>query len=968
MSLISVLQISSFVLSLIGFILALYVLALNIWNTSNRHLSLLLFVFASNNLFTGLILDVSVVTRDSATPLTYGLGATTTPFQVALLLLTVVLLKPAWMRRRWRWVWWPLYGLFLLPGLLTVLDVNLGTQLWYTGLDAAYNGGFAELADYANGILAMPIRVLSFAVLSLGSLLIAFFVAWRDKHISPELRRLAWLIFVSQLIASAIQFGLGGVSRVLNIQITATIYAVSYGYAAFQQMVSERRLQRGRLQVRLVSLVLAIAVPLLIAVAFFLTNQAARQLNQNANEQLRLANVSLKGKVDIWLNQNTLVVQQLAAQPDIVSMDPALQKPILVETDRVYDYLFLVHTTDLNGMNVARNDDGALQDYSDRAWFLGGRSGAPVTMQPLVSRTTGRPALNLATPVRNASGDIVGVASIVGELDEISAQVQASRVGQTGLAYVIAPDNRVVAHPDSAYSNELRDLSDYPAVQLLRQGETGLPVTFVDEQGVRWWAYLDELESEVGQGWGIVVQQQESEVRAALQGFQDISTLTVVLGAVLMAVFVAFAMRQAFQPVNTLTSTVVAITDGDLTREAPVESEDELGTLARAFNSMTAQLRDLIAGLEERVARRTVDLEQRSRYLAASAEVGRAVTSILNIDQLAQEVVAVIRERFELYYVALFTVDERSEQAVLRAGTGEAGRARLAREYQLPLKGQSSMIAWCIANNRSRIAQEVERDEVRFVSSELPDTRSEVALPLRSRGQVIGALSLQSDRPNVFDETVLAVLQVMADQVATALDNARLFAESETALEQSRRAYGELSQRAWTQLLHSEQGIGYRYAQREVTVAEGTWQPEMVRAVQSGQRVVEHSENEAVLTVPLKVRDQILGVVNLRKTSPDKTWTEEENELIETLTEQLGVALESARLYQDTRRRAARERMVGEVTGRIRETLNMEAVLKTAADEIRQALQLERLVVRLGAPVEDAVQRNEKGPQDVEQD
>jgi GAF domain-containing protein len=383
-----------------------------------------------------------------------------------------------------------------------------------------------------------------------------------------------------------------------------------------------------------------------------------------------------------------------------------------------------------------------------------------------------------------------------------------------------------------------------------------------------------------------------------------------------------------------------------------VESEDELGTLARAFNSMTAQLRDLIGGLEDRVASRTADLEERSRYLAASAEVGRAAASILDAEQLAQQVVTVIRERFELYYVALFTVDQSAEQAVLRAGTGEAGRARLARGYQLPLEGQSSMIAWCIANDRPRIAQEADRDEVRFVSPELPDTRSEVALPLRSRGQVIGALSLQSDRPNVFDETVLAVLQVMADQVAVALDNARLFAESESALEQSRRAYGELSQQAWTQLLRSEQGIGYRYTQQEVTSAEDAWQPEMVRALQSGQRVVEQSEAESMLAVPLKVRDQVLGVVNLRKKSPGKTWTEEENALIETLTEQLGLALESARLYQDTRRRAVREQMVGQVTGRIRETLNMEAVLKTAAEEIRQALQLERLVVRLGTPEE----------------
>jgi len=111
------------------------------------------------------------------------------------------------------------------------------------------------------------------------------------------------------------------------------------------------------------------------------------------------------------------------------------------------------------------------------------------------------------------------------------------------------------------------------------------------------------------------------------------------------------------------------------------------------------------------------------------------------------------------------------------------------------------------------------------------------------------------------------------------------------------------------------------------------------------------------LAVPLKVRDQVLGVVNLRKTAPDKTWTEEENALIETLTEQLAVALESARLYQDTQRRAAQERLVGEVTGRIRESLDMETVLKTAAQELRRVLGVPELNIRLAAPAESAADK-----------
>ncbi len=941
-----VLQVSSFALSLIGFILALYVLALNFRHAANRHLSLMLLIFAASNLFAGLILDPSI-TRDNAVLLTYGLGTTAPAFQFALMLLMVVLLKPTWMSGKWgrinrRWLWWPLYALMWVPGLLTLLDVNLGTRFWYTGLDAAYQGGFVELSDYASGSLASLLRILSFMVVPLISILVTLYVAWRGQRVTSETRRLAWLLFGAQFVAAAIQFAASDLSGVLFTSISGAVYIVAYGYAAFQQMVSERRLQRGRLQGRMVFLTLAIAVPLLIAVAFFLTSQAARQIERDANEQLRLANVSLKGNVQTWLTLNIQIIQHIASLPDIVSMDPARQKPVLVAAKTAHPYLLLVHTTDLQGKNVARNDSGQLQNYEDRKWFQNSIAGLPITLEAVISRTSGRPVVNMGTPIKDAQGAIVGVADMNSELDQISAQVQASLVGQTGVAFVVEANNRVVAHPDSVFTNELRDLSGYAPVAALRRGMAGY-FYFKDENGIAWYAYLDQLDN----GWGVVVQQQESEVRAAVLQFQAISMMTVGLGAMLMAAFVAFAMRQAFHPVNTLTLTAAAVAAGDLTRGAPVESDDELGTLAQTFNSMTAQLRDLIGSLEGRVAERTADLQQRSRYLQASAEVGRAAASILEADQLVQQVVQVIRDQFELYYVALFMVDSGSEQAVLRAGTGEAGRARLARGFQLPLSGESSMIAWCIKNGQPRIAQEAEKDEVRLASSELPDTRSEVALPLRSRGRVLGALSLQSDRPNAFDEATLAVLQIMADQVAVALDNARLFAESEIALERSRQAFGELAQRAWGELLRGQQVVGYRYEKSDVMPVRGDWSPEMIRAVQSGRSVSAERKDEAVLAVPLQVRGRVIGVVNLRRADLNKVWSQEEKELVESLAEQLGTAMESARLYQDTQRRAARERVIGQVSERIRQELDLEQVLKTTVDEIQRVLGLEKAAIRL---------------------
>jgi len=416
----------------------------------------------------------------------------------------------------------------------------------------------------------------------------------------------------------------------------------------------------------------------------------------------------------------------------------------------------------------------------------------------------------------------------------------------------------------------------------------------------------------------------------------------------LVGIVGVFVARRVAAPLLGLTATASRIAAGEMELQAAMEGSTEAISLATAFNSMTTQLRELIGSLEQRVAERTADLEARSQYLQASAEVGRAAASILDVDQLVQHVVGVIRERLGLYYVALFTVDEAREQAVMRAGTGETGQSRLARGFQLPLAGRPSMIAWSIASGQPRIAQQAQEDEIRLESPELPDTRSEVALPLRSRGQVIGAVSLQSDQPNAFDQAVLTVLQAMADQVAVALDNARLFAESESALEQTRAAYGEVSGRAWGEMVHGGEVTGYRYERGKVALADGPWQPEMIEAVQSGRQIVE-GQDEAVVAVPLKVRDQTIGVVNLRR-AVGKAWTQEEETLIEALAEQLGQTLESARLYQDTQQRAAREQMVAETTSRMREPLDLENVLQTAAEEMRRALDLDSLAVRLTIP------------------
>ena len=168
--------------------------------------------------------------------------------------------------------------------------------------------------------------------------------------------------------------------------------------------------------------------------------------------------------------------------------------------------------------------------------------------------------------------------------------------------------------------------------------------------------------------------------------------------------------------------------------------------------------------------------------MEVAASVAAAATSILDLDQLLASAVELMRERFDLYYVGVFLVDERNEFAILRAGTGNAGREMLRSRHRLPLD-HTSMIGWCIKHGEPRIALDADKEVVRYKNPHLPDTRSEGAIPLSTRGQVIGALTVQSQRVNAFADQDTAALRILANQLANAIENARLFAELRSSVE-----------------------------------------------------------------------------------------------------------------------------------------------------------------------------------------
>jgi GAF domain-containing protein len=262
-------------------------------------------------------------------------------------------------------------------------------------------------------------------------------------------------------------------------------------------------------------------------------------------------------------------------------------------------------------------------------------------------------------------------------------------------------------------------------------------------------------------------------------------------------------------------------------------------------------------------------------------------------------------------------------------------------------------VGYVTGQGRPRIALDVGTDAVFFDNPDLPDTRSEMALPLQVRGETIGALDVQSTEAAAFSDEDVAVLQTLADQLAMAISNTRLLQQVQESLEAERRAYGVVSREAWSDLLHAQLALHQRYDPQGILPADGQWREQVRMAAQQGKTVSGQEKPPTTLATPIKVRDQVIGILDAHKPAGAGAWTAEEITLLETLADQLGIALESARLYRDAQRRAARERLIGEVTDRVRETLDIETMLKTGVQEVHQALGLPEVTVRLATGPEN---------------
>lgn len=382
---------------------------------------------------------------------------------------------------------------------------------------------------------------------------------------------------------------------------------------------------------------------------------------------------------------------------------------------------------------------------------------------------------------------------------------------------------------------------------------------------------------------------------------------------------------------------------------------DAIGRAQRSEEKLrisNKELQELNLTLEDRVAKRTSELElanqrneKRAKQFEAIVQVTRATVTNENLELLLPRLTSLISEQFAFYHAGIFLLDEDRQNAVLRAANSEGGIRMLAQGHKLKV-GQTGMVGYVSAIGRPRIALDVGDDAVYFINPELPNTRSEMALPLRIADEIVGVLDVQSIEPNAFQEEDIEILSTLADQVAIAIQNSRSYETIQGLLQEANKVSGAYIQDAWRILQSDESGTGYRVAGSEVsTLSRPLTTAHVKKAVQEKQTVAENGRN-ATLAVPIRLHNEVIGVMDIR-TQTEHEWDEDEVDIAEAVADRLSLALETSLLLKSTQRRAEIERITADISGKIGATTQFDSIVRTAAEELSRVLGGSEVLVQI---------------------
>ena len=408
------------------------------------------------------------------------------------------------------------------------------------------------------------------------------------------------------------------------------------------------------------------------------------------------------------------------------------------------------------------------------------------------------------------------------------------------------------------------------------------------------------------------------------------------------------------EPISTLANIAESFASGKLTSRAAINRQDEIGALGKAYDQMAEQLQDVIGKLEQRVTDRTKELESQSLHLRASAEIARDAASAHSLSELLNKASTLIQERFELYHTGIFLLDNNKEYAVLTSSPTEAGKQMIANNHRLRI-GEVGIVGRVAYTEEPRITLDTGADAVYFNNPLLPKTRSEMALPLKVENRMIGVLDVQSEQSQAFNKDDITIMQILADQLATAIERTRLLQQVEKNLTDLQKAYGQFTREGWKTL--GESGFlgkaGYRFDNIRIQpISEASESGN--EAMKSGNVIIHTNKNnpadENQVAIPIKLRGQTIGVVSAKLKNE---YTANTISTLQLAIERLALSLESARLYEEARLRADREQTIAQVATSITSANGFDAILRTTVEELGRSISDTEVSIQIVSEIEN---------------
>jgi GAF domain-containing protein/HAMP domain-containing protein len=641
--------------------------------------------------------------------------------------------------------------------------------------------------------------------------------------------------------------------------------------------------------------------------------------------------------------------------PDILENNPNLEAIYFATPNEMVRYY---PNIDLGAVIAA--DFQATQ----RVWYNGSLPEAnpdrSTWWTPVYIDATGLGAVTTAaSPVYTQAGELVGVVGLDVSLNGLKASIEATQVLETGYSFLIDKDGKAIALSERGYLDIMGFLpgEDFagtdltttltgfsPILDKMMQGESGFGNVVVANKEL-FIAYAP-LQS-TGWSQGSVVpagdvlrtvalldnELQETTRSLVMERILPVSAVILVLGLLVAWVIT----NRLSKPLRQLASAALEIRSGSWNIDIPRHGNDEVGVLAQAFKEMAERMHEVFAQLEQRVAERTQDLERRSNQIQAAAEVARDAAASQELDVLLNRAVNLVRDRFGFYHAGIFLLDEAREYAVLRAATGEAGQTMLDRGHRLKV-GEEGIVGFVSGTNQPRISLDVGEDAVHFKNPILPETRSEMGLPLRAGQTVIGVLDVQSKQAAAFDQEDITILQTMADQLAVAIQNARLLQEAQENLQQLQVLYGRYNLDAWETLQSARNIIGYQADQAGLRP--------LTSLQQGGNGKTSVQPEIPPISQPLEVRGRAIGFLEVW---PNQAETSsEEAEFIEAISERISLALESARIFEETRSLAFREETLNQMVARFNQSLDFNTLMDSALEQLWQMPNVSQVSIHIG--------------------